>query len=133
MSEARELTEQQVQKLASLPFEELLRFEDEAVEKRVTGPSGRSYLVRTDAHWDWDHEPYEADLFVTAHVRGRWWERYSGTHFRGPETDFVGDPDEPPEVYSTWSTPFACLGFLLMVLGLPLAVFAKFFEVRRRR
>lgn len=133
MSEARELTEEQIQKLASLPFQELLRFEDETVEELVAGPSGRSYRVRTSAHWDWDHEPYESDLFVTVHVLGHWWERYSGTHFRGPETDFVGDPGEQPEVSSTWSTPFACLGFLLIVLGLPIAAFSKLFEVRRRR
>ena len=132
MSEARALTEDRLREVAALPFRELLRFEDEAVEERVAGPSGRSYLVRTDAHWDWDHEPYESDLFVQVHVWGRWWERFSGLHMRDPEGDFLGDPGEEPEVSSTWIPPLTCLTFLVVALGLPIAVFSKLFEVRRR-
>ncbi len=101
-SEARALAEDRLRELAALPFQELLRLEEEPVEERVKGSSGRTFLVRTGAHWDWDHEPYEGDLFVQVHVRGRWWKRYSGLHRREPERDFLADPDEEREVSATW-------------------------------
>jgi hypothetical protein len=51
VSEAQTLAEDRLRELAARPFQELLRFE-EAVEERVTAPSGRTYRVRTSAHWD---------------------------------------------------------------------------------
>jgi hypothetical protein len=94
VSEAQTLAEGRLQELAARPFQELLRFEEDAVEERVTAPSGRTYRVRTSAHWDWDHDPYEGDLLVQVHVRGRWWERHSGLHRREPERGFLADPEE---------------------------------------
>jgi hypothetical protein len=121
VSEARALAEDRLRELASLPIEELLRFEEQAVEEDVSGPSGASYRVRTDAFWDWD--PYDSDLYVQVGVRGRgsrWWQRYGGTHLRGPENDFAPMPAEEPEVSSTWAQNFTCLGLALVFLGLPL-------------
>ena len=121
MSEARELTEDRIQELAALPLEELLRYEEQPVKERITGPSGRSYL--SHAHAFWDMEPDDSYLIVRVDMRGcglRWWQRYNGVYLYDPEPA----PDEPayePEVSSTWSENCACLTLLVIVVGLPLS------------
>lgn len=122
MSEARALAEDRLRELAALPLEELLRFEEQSADEEVTAPSGRTYRVHTDAFWDWD--PYDSDLYVQVGVSGRggrWWDRYGGTHLRGPDTEFEPDPDEESKVVSDWTQYLTCLGCLTFVLGLPLA------------
>ena len=122
MSEARELTEERIQKLAALPLQEVLRFQEQSVEERITGPSGRSYRVHTHAFWDMD--PYESDLIVRVDLSGRglyWWQRYHGIDMRWADDDDDAPP-EPPEVVSAWTQNCACLTVLLIVLGLPLSL-----------
>lgn len=119
MSEAKELTENRIRKLATLPVEELLRYEEQPVKEQVTGPSGKSYRSHTYAFWDM--EPDDSLLFVRVDMRGRglrWWQRYSGVYLYDPEPA----PDEPietPSVSSTWSENFACAGLALVVLAIP--------------
>ncbi|MDQ2631887.1 MAG: hypothetical protein M3Y75_13075 [Actinomycetota bacterium] len=122
MSEARELTEERIQKLAALPVEELLRYEEQPVKERLIGPSGKAY--RSHAYAFWDMEPDDSSLIVRVDLRGRglrWWRRYHGVYLYDPEPG----PDEPPyepDVSSTWTENCACLGLALIVLGLPLSL-----------
>jgi hypothetical protein len=122
VSEARELAEKRIQELAALPLEEVLRYEEQPVKERITGPSGRSYSSHTYAFSDTD--PVESSLMTRVDVRGtglHWWQRYHGTHLRWIGAEYEDDPPEEPEVSSTWSENCACLTLVLIVLGLPLS------------
>lgn len=122
MSETKELTEDRIQKLAALPVEELLRYEEQPVKEQVTGPSGKSYRSHTYAFWDM--EPDDSYLIVRVDLRGRglrWWQRYNGVYLYDPEPA-TEDPGEEPEVSSTWAENFACAGLAVIVLGLPLSL-----------
>jgi hypothetical protein len=122
VSEARELTEERIQKLADLPLEEVLRFEEHPVQEQITGPSGRSYRVDTYAFWDM--EPYDSYLYVRVDLRGRGlhrWQRYDGLHLRLADEDPDEDSIGGPTVSSAWTQNFTCLTLVLIVLGLPLS------------
>jgi hypothetical protein len=122
VSEAKELTEDRIQRLAALPVEELLRYEEQPVKEQVTGPSGRSYRSHTYAFWDM--EPDDSFLFVRVDMRGRglrWWQRYSGVYLYDPEP-VPHEPTLEPKVSSTWTENFACLGLAVVALGLPLSL-----------
>jgi hypothetical protein len=132
-SEARTIAEDRLREVAALPLEELLRFEEGPVDDEVTAPSGKAYRIHTEAFWDW--EAYDSDLFVKVSVSGRgsrWWQRYGGTHLRGPENEYAPKADEQPEVSSTWIENCACLTFAVVVLGLPLLGALKLVELLRR-
>ncbi|HEV2728299.1 MAG TPA: hypothetical protein VGV34_08395 [Solirubrobacterales bacterium] len=122
MSEARELTEDRIRKLAALPLQDLLRYEEHPVREQVTGSSGRSYRIHTYAFWDMD--PGQSDLFVRVDLRGtglRRWQRYHGIQLRWPEENAGAESPDPPKVSSTWTENCACLTLALIVLGLPLS------------
>lgn len=131
-SEARGLAEDRLRALAAMSLEALLRFEESPVEEEVTGPSGKTFRVHTEAFWDW--EEYDSLLYVKVRVSGRGlrrWDSFGGTHLRDPDDEFVQADDEF-EVSSTFAENCACLTFAVIFLGLPLLGVLKLVELLRR-